>query len=45
MPVMQPVCWGMDGHAAQLTAGGRRVSADGQSTTELVAYGTTSREL
>jgi transposase len=43
--VIHPVCCGIDGHAAQLTACLRRVSDDGQSTTELVDGGTTSRAL
>lgn len=41
MHVIHPVCWGIDVHAAQLTACLRRVSEDGQITTEMVAYGTT----
>src|SRR5262245_26283020 len=45
MPVIHPVCGGIDGHAAPLTACLRRVSAEGQSTTALVHCGTTSREL
>ena len=45
MPVIHPVCGGIDGHAAQLTACLRRVSDDGQITTELVDCGTTYREL
>ena len=43
--MLHPVCGGIDGHAAQLTACLRRVSDDGQSTTELVDGGTTSRDL
>jgi transposase len=43
--VIHPVCCGIDGHAAQLTACLRRVSDDGQITTELVDGGTTSRAL
>jgi transposase len=42
---MYPVCCGIDVHAAQLTACLRRVSEDGQSTTEVVEYATTYREL
>jgi hypothetical protein len=34
--VIHPVCGGIDGHAAQLTACLRRVSEDGQITTEVV---------
>jgi hypothetical protein len=45
MQVMHPVCCGIDGHAAQLTACLRRVSAEGQITTELVDCGTTYSEL
>jgi transposase len=45
MQVMHPVCCGIVVHAAQLTACLRRVSEDGQITTELVEYGTTYREL
>jgi hypothetical protein len=45
MPVIHPVCGGIDVHAAPLTACRRRVSEDGQITTELVNCGTTSREL
>jgi transposase len=43
--VIHPVCCGIDGHSAQLTACLRRVSDDGQITTELVDCGTTYREL
>jgi hypothetical protein len=43
--VIHPVCCGIDGHSAQLTACLRRVSDDGQGTTELVDCGTTSRAL
>jgi transposase len=43
--VLHPVCCGIDVHAAQLTACLRRVSEDGQITTELVNCGTTYREL
>ena len=45
MQVSHPMCCGLDVHAAQLTACLRRVSEDGQISTELVEYGTTSREL
>jgi transposase len=45
MPVLYPVCCGIDVHAAQLTACLRRVSDDGQITTELVDCGTTYRAL
>ena len=45
MQVLHPVCGGIDVHAAQLTACLRRVSDDGQSTTELVDCGTTYRAL
>src|SRR5262245_39433567 len=45
MQVLHPVCCGIDVHAAQLTACLRRVSDDGQITTELVDCGTTYREL
>ena len=34
MPVVHPVCCGMDGHAAQLTACLRRVNDAGQISTE-----------
>jgi transposase len=43
MPVLHPVCGGIDGHAAPLTACPRRVRDEGQSTTELVDGGTTYR--
>jgi transposase len=45
MQVLHPVCCGIDVHAAQLTACLRRVSDDGQITTELVDCGTTYRDL
>jgi transposase len=45
MEIVHPVCCGIDVHAAQLTACVRRVGAAGQIRTELVEYGTTSREL
>jgi transposase len=41
MQVIHPVCCGIDVHAAQLTACLRRISEDGQITTEVVEYGTT----
>jgi transposase len=45
MHVSHPVWCGLDGHAAPLTACLRRLSDDGQSTTEWVACGTPSRAL
>jgi hypothetical protein len=45
MPVLHPVCGGIAVHAAPLTACLRRVSDEGQSTTERVDGGTTSRDL
>lgn len=45
MPMIHPVCCGIDVHAAQLTACRRQVSDEGQITTELVEWGTTYREL
>jgi hypothetical protein len=45
MQVIHAVCCGIDVHAAQLTACLRRVSEEGQSSAELVDYGTTYREL
>jgi len=45
MHVLHPVCGGIDGHAAPPTACRRRVSNDGQSTTELGDCGPTYREL
>jgi hypothetical protein len=45
MQVLYPVCGASDGHAAQLTACLRRVSDEGQITTELVDCGTTYRAL
>ena len=45
MQVSHTVCWGIDTHAAQLTACLRRVSDTGQLTTELHDCGTTYREL
>ena len=44
MQVIHPVCWGIDAHAAQLTACLRRVCDTGQITTELHDCGTTYRE-
>ena len=41
MQVIHPVCCGIDVHSTQLTACLRRVSDDGQITTELVDYSTT----
>ena len=43
--MIHPVCCGINVHAAQLMACLRRVSDDGQITTELVDGGTTSRAL
>ena len=43
--VLSPVCGGIDVHTAPLTACRRRVRDDGQSTTERVDGGTTSRAL
>ncbi len=45
MQVLSPVCCGIDVHAAPLTACRRRVSDNGQLTTDLVNCGTTYREL
>jgi hypothetical protein len=45
MPVIPPVCCGIDVQAAPRTACLRRVSEAGQITTELVEYGTTYSEL
>ncbi len=45
MEIVHPVCCGIDVHAAQLTACRRRVSEDGQITTELVEFAPTYREL
>jgi transposase len=45
MEIVHPVCCGIDVHAAQLTACLRRVSEEGQISTELVEYGTTYRDL
>jgi hypothetical protein len=40
MQVVHPVCCGIDGHAAQLTAGLRRGNDAGQISTEWRAFGT-----
>jgi transposase len=45
MQVVHPVCCGIDGHAAQLTACLRRVNADGQISTEWRDFGTTYAQL
>jgi transposase len=45
MQVVHPVCGGMDGHAAQLTACLRRVHTDGQRSTEWRDFGTTYDQL
>jgi transposase len=45
MQVVHPVCCGLDVHQATLMACVRRVSDDGQSTTELREFGTTYAEL
>jgi transposase len=45
MQVVHPVCGGMDGHAAQLTACLRRVNDDGQLSTEWRDFGTTYAQL
>lgn len=45
MPVVHPVCWGIDGHAAQLTAWLRQVHAGGQISTEWRDCGTTYAQL
>jgi transposase len=45
MQVVHPVCWGIDGHAAQLTACLRRVNAAGQMSTEWRDFGTTYDQL
>jgi len=41
MQVVHPICCGLDVHQATLTACLRRVSDDGQITTDLRTYGTT----
>jgi len=45
MQVVYPVCCGIDVHQAQLTACLRRVSPEGQITTERRDFGTTYAEL
>ena len=45
MQVVPPVCCGIDGHAAQLTACLRRVNGDGQIRTEWRDFGTTYDQL
>lgn len=45
MDVVYPICCGIDGHQATLTAWLRRVSQDGQITTELREFGTTYPDL
>ena len=45
MDVVYPICCGIDGHQATLTAGLRRVSQEGQITTELRECGTTDPAL
>lgn len=45
MPVVQPICCGIDVHQAQLTACLRRVDADGQVTQEVRACATTDDAL
>jgi transposase len=45
MQVVHPVCCGIDGHAAQLTACLRRVNGDGQISTEWRDVGTTYDQL
>jgi transposase len=45
MDVVYPICCGVDGHQATLTACLRRVSQDGQITTELREFGTTYSDL
>jgi transposase len=45
MDVVYPICCGVDGHQASLTACLRRVSQDGQITTELREFGTTYSDL
>jgi transposase len=41
MPVVHPICCGIDVHQAQLTACVRRVDVDGQVTQEVCAFATT----
>jgi hypothetical protein len=45
MQVVHPVCCGLDVHQATLTACLRRMSDDGQITSEVREYGTTFRDL
>jgi transposase len=45
MHVVHPICCGLDGHQARLTAGLRRVDADGQVTTALREFGPLYSEL
>jgi transposase len=45
MPVVHPVCCGLDVHQATLTACLRQASDDGQSTTARREFGTTYAEL
>jgi hypothetical protein len=45
MQVIHPVCCGIDCHQAQLTVCLRRVSEDGQITTQLREFGTTYKSL
>jgi transposase len=45
MQVVHPVCCGLDVHQASLTACLRRMSDDGQITTEVRGFGTTYAEL
>jgi transposase len=41
MQAVHPICWGIDGHQAQLTACLRRVDTDGQVTKEVRDFATT----
>jgi transposase len=45
MPVVHPICCGIDVHQAQLTACLRRVDTDGQVTTDVRAFATTDDAL
>ena len=45
MQVVHPVCCGIDGHQAVLSACLRRVSAEGQMTLSHREFGTTYRDL
>jgi transposase len=45
MQVVHPVCCGLDVHQASLTACLRRMSDDGQITTEVHEFGTMFRDL